>query len=68
MVPGVQYPQQRNCRERVVTVVRVVFATKWQHEEVLFQHAGNSLRQLQQCRRDRLEFYRRQLRSAKNVS
>ena len=23
----------RNCRERVVTVVRVVFATKWKHEE-----------------------------------
>ena len=27
------FPYGRNCRERVVTVVRVVFATKWKHEE-----------------------------------
>jgi hypothetical protein len=32
--------------ERVVSVVRVVFATKWKHEEVLSRHAGNSSRQL----------------------
>jgi hypothetical protein len=47
-----------NCRERVVTVVRVVFETKMETwRKVLSQHAGNSSRQLQQCRRDRLEFY-----------
>ena len=27
------FPYGRNCRERVVSVVRVVFATKWKHEE-----------------------------------
>jgi hypothetical protein len=27
------FPYGRNCRERIVTVVRVVFATKWKHEE-----------------------------------
>jgi hypothetical protein len=29
------FPYGHNCRERVVTVVRVVFATKWKHEEKL---------------------------------
>jgi hypothetical protein len=27
------FPYGRNCRERVGTVVRVVLATKWKHEE-----------------------------------
>jgi hypothetical protein len=29
------FPYGHNCRERVVTVVRVVFATKRKHEEKL---------------------------------
>jgi hypothetical protein len=27
------FPYGRNCRKGVVTVVRVVFTTKWKHEE-----------------------------------
>jgi hypothetical protein len=41
--------------ERVVAAVRVVFATKWR--KFFSRHVGNSSRQLQQRRRDRLEFY-----------
>jgi hypothetical protein len=53
------FPHGRNCRERVVTVVRVVRSSRpnGNMKKVSSRHVGNSSRQLQQCRRDRLAFY-----------
>jgi hypothetical protein len=37
------FPKSRNCRERVVTVVIVVLATEWKHEEKSCPHWGFSV-------------------------